>query len=198
MRCTLTTRTSAILLSLLLAACSREHRIRKIVLVPIGPVPANVLANLERDLPPLLQREVTIGQPIPRASAAFDRKRQQYRGSALLQELERYDVVGVDRVVGIIDADAYAPGLNFIFGQANKPGRVAVVALPRLRDSFRGRPDDPVRFRERVLKVTVHELGHAFGFAHCADRTCVMHFANSLREADQTGSHYCTSERLPK
>ena len=171
---------------------------RKVVLIPIGPVPKDVLAQLQRELPPIVMREVTIGREIPLPAAALTKARQQYRGSALLAELRRHDIADADRIVGIIDDDAYAPGLNFIFGQATNPGRFAVVALPRLRESFRGRPEDLVRFRERAIKVTAHELGHTFKLAHCPETTCVMHFANSVGELDRSGSQYCSREQLSR
>lgn len=170
---------------------------RHIVLVPIGRVPADVLAHVQREVQANLQRDVTIAAAIPLPVTAFDAKRQQYLGSALLEDLARHDVVAADRVVGVIDADAYAPGLNFIFGQARLPGRYAVVALPRMHDSFRGRPDNPERFRSRMVKETIHELGHTFGFEHCDDRRCVMHFSNSFGDTDYKTAAFCPRHRLP-
>lgn len=183
---------------LLLAACSGgEPEKRTVVLIPIGPVPAEVLAQLQRELPAIVEREVTIGAEIPRPAAALDARRQQYRGSLLLEELARHDVPGADRVVGIIDADVYAPNLNFIFGQAQLPGRFAVVALPRLRESFRGQPENAARFHERAVKETAHELGHTFGFRHCDEAACVMRFSNSFLDTDRKGARYCSRHELP-
>ena len=142
--------------------------------------------------------DITVAAEIPRPQNALDPKRQQYLGSALLAELERRKFPEAERVVGIIDADAYAPGLNFIFGQANKPGRFAVLALPRLRESFRGQPEDLDRFRQRALKETAHELGHTFGFAHCENPPCVMHFSNSLGDTDRKGARFCAREQVPE
>lgn len=157
----------------------------KVLLVPIGPVPRELLTYLQQELPPLVQREIVIGGTIAPADA-FDAERKQFLGSAFLEQLKRQPAGDADRVIGIIDADLYAPGLNFIFGQARLPGRVAVVAIPRLRE------------RERVLKVATHELGHAYGFRHCDDTSCVMHFANSVRELDRSGRTYCARERIPR
>jgi len=191
-----------VLLFILALACSRDHhpasQRRNILLVPIGPVPADLLGHLREQLPAIVKSEVTIAPNIAAPESAFDASRHQYVGSALLADLKSHDFGAADRVVGIIDADAYAPGLNFIFGQAMKPGRFAVVALPRLRESFRGRPDDEARFRNRALKETVHELGHTFGFEHCDDRRCVMHFSNSLGETDYKTALFCSNEQLPE
>jgi archaemetzincin len=185
----------ALLLMLLIVDCKRVVPMGRIVLVPIGPLPANVLADLRRDLAPILKREVTIGNDIPLPAAGFDKSRNQYLGDALLEQLERNDLPDAARVVGIIDRDAYAPGLNYVFGQARLPGRFAVVALPRLRQSLHARPADDERFRQRVLKITIHELGHTFGFVHCPDRKCVMHFSNAIGETDYSGVQYCVNER---
>lgn len=163
------------------------------LIVPIGAVPADVIEHVRLGLGPITGHDVTVAAPM----ALPPTSQRQYLGEALLQELERrYADANAGRVVGLIDADAYAPRLNFIFGQARLPGRYAVVALPRLRNSFYGRREDPARFRERALKVTAHELGHSLGFAHCPNETCVMHFANSVFDADRQGSRYCRRETV--
>ncbi len=182
-------------LAILLLLAGDSHSVARranVLLVPIGSVPAVVIADLQRELP----GDVIVEPAIPLPERAFNAARKQYLGSALLAELERrYRVADPDRVLGVIDADVYAPNLYFIFGQARLPGTHAVVALPRLRDSFRGRPENPQRFRERAVKVATHELGHSFGFTHCPDRACVMHFANSVFDADRQGTLFCARER---
>ncbi len=188
-----TTARIALAVAIMLATCSRGPAATPgpIVLVPIGPVQADLLAQLQRRLPALAGREVTIGAAIPLPEKAFDPARGQYLGSALLAELGRYDGGDADRVLGIIDADVYAPKLNFIFGQAMRPGRLAVVAIPRLR----GRKVDRLQLHERVLKVTVHELGHTFGFPHCDEFECVMQFARSAGDTDRQSARFCKRHR---
>ncbi len=175
-----------------------EKQRRRIVLVPIGPVPADVLEHLQRELPAIVQRDVIVAPAIALPEGALDRSRHRVLGNVLLEELERRGYAGNDRVVGVIDADCFAPGLNFIFGQARKPGRFAVIALPRLRASVRGRAGDPALLRGRALKVATHELGHTFGFGHCLDPHCVMYFSNSVGDTDRTGTRFCRQERLPR
>jgi archaemetzincin len=74
---------------------------------------------------------------------------------------------------------------------------VAFVALPRLRPSFYGLPEDVDLFRQRALKEAVHELGHTWGLSHCSNVDCVMHFSNTLSETDAKAATFCERcERL--
>lgn len=43
-----------------------------------------------------------------------------------------------DRLLGVVDADIFAPGLNFVFGEADINGRKALISLKRLRQEFYG------------------------------------------------------------
>jgi len=163
-----------------------------ILLVPIGPVQADLLSGL---IPPLaatsgLPCRVVASIPIP--PAAYNRRRGQYLGPRILTTLARLSLPDAERTLGIIDADCYAGGLNFIFGQANIHGRDCFIALPRLRQSFYGLPEDEPLFRQRVLKEAVHELGHTYGLGHCPDPQCVMHFSNSLHDTDVKGAEFCS------
>jgi archaemetzincin len=162
-----------------------------IVLVPMWDVSADLLDGLVVSLSVTFGLPCRIAAPISVPPTAFDRRRRQYAGHGILAALGRLDFPDAERVLGIIDADCNAPGLNFIFGQAGVHARDAFIALSRLRQSFYGLPEDEPLFRERVLKEAVHELGHTYGLGHCPDRRCVMHFSNSLRDTDVKGAEFC-------
>jgi archaemetzincin len=162
-----------------------------ITLAPIGPVPAELLSWLVDRLMEVTGQNVVIGEAVPLPAAGYNAHRHQYQGDALIAALRAVPCPAAERVVGLTDADCYAPGLNFIFGQATPGGREAFVALPRLRQSFYGLPEEPTLFRERVLKEVVHELGHTWGLSHCADIHCVMHFSNRLHDTDVKGTDFC-------
>ncbi len=55
-----------------------------------------------------------------------------------------------------------------IFGLAKCPGRSSVVSTKRLYSP------DINTFRQRVLKVMLHEIGHNLGLKHCDNKTCFM------------------------
>ncbi len=161
-------------------------------LVPIGPVPVDLLAWLADRLGEVFNRTVVVGEAVPLPERGYAPRRRQYRGDAFIVALRALPGPTAERVLGVTDVDCYAPGLNFIFGQATLTGGEAFIALPRLRQSFYGLPDDPVLFRQRVLTEAVHELGHTWGLTHCPDPHCVMHFSNTLHDTDVKGSAFCT------
>jgi archaemetzincin len=165
----------------------------KIVLVPMGPVSKDLLDWLQPKLEAQLGQPVEIGTPVSLPEKAFNPSRGQYLGDALLEELTGLKYPGARRMVGLVDADCYAPGLNFIFGQASLGGREAIVALPRLRQEYYSLTEEPNLFRNRVLKEVIHELGHTWSLTHCPDPYCVMHFSNSLPETDLKRAQFCSA-----
>jgi archaemetzincin len=70
-------------------------------------------------------------------------------------------------------------GLNFVFGEAIGNGGIAIIYLPRIKQEFHGLKPNEQMFYERLVKESVHELGHVFGLAHCKNTRCVMQFSNS-------------------
>ncbi|AEM37989.1 peptidase zinc-dependent [Pyrolobus fumarii 1A] len=129
----------------------------------------------------------------------FDWKRMQYRSEYIVKWLASIrERLGADYILGIGDIDAYANGLNFVFGEAYPEGRAAAVYLRRLHPSFYGEPDNHELFVSRAVKEVIHELGHTFGLPHCSNRLCVMSFSNSVYEVDSKTEKFCPrcAERL--
>lgn len=119
---------------------------------------------------------------------AYDMRRRQHKALLFLRALENYTDYST-HALGLVNLDLFVPDLNFILGTAQFGGN-AVVALPRLRQSFYGLPDDDSLFFQRMAKEVLHELGHVLGLRHCF-RYCVMSFSNSLADTDNKPDAYC-------
>ncbi len=169
-------------------------------LVPIGDIDPELAAWLKSQLSAALDLEVVVATGIPLPADGYDNRRFQFRGEAVMAALRAAPCPSAALVLGLIDADCHVKDLNFIFGQALLGGREAFVALPRLRQSFYGLEDDPVLFQQRLLKESMHELGHTIGLPHCPFPNCGMHFSNTLYDTDLKGSAFCAKckERLRK
>ena len=139
---------------------------------------SKVYINIEFQVYPVL-----LSPPL----SAFDWNRMQYISDKLLEwliEFKRKTLT--DLVLGIGAIDAYTPGLNFVFGQAALGGGIALVFTPRLRLNA-----DEELFFERLVKESMHELGHSFGLGHCTLANCVMSFSNSVVDVDRKKAKYC-------
>ena len=76
-----------------------------------------------------------------------------------------------------------------MIGLAWLGGSCGVVSTFRLN---RNHPS-PAKFRERLAKVSLHEVGHTLGLAYCTSSSlCLMQDANgSIRTIDQEKKELC-------
>jgi archaemetzincin len=167
----------------------------KITLKPIGSIDNYILEELKEKLNQTFGCPVEVIPEAIKLEQFYDSKREQHLGSKLLARLKKSGVAKDEKVLGIVDIDLYAPGLNFIFGQADIISGVAIISLCRLRQEFYGSPSDEALFLDRTIKEAVHELGHTFGLEHCKNARCVMHFSNSLPDTDWKQAAFCSQCR---
>jgi archaemetzincin len=160
-----------------------------ITLVPIGEVGKDILENLSRPLAEAFGQNTRVGDGFKLTESSWNRSRGQYLAYMLLAGLPT--PATEDRVLGVVDVDIFAPGLNFVFGEADITGRRAIISLRRLRQEFYGLPKDENIFQERTVKEAVHELGHTYGLKHCPNPACVMHFSNRLEDTDLKDRKFC-------
>ena len=154
------------------------------------PVLEAVSSGLEEAYEGLLELYVS-DAVLPVPAHAFDKRRYQYCSSIILAFLrENYRPEG-DKVLAITHVDLFVPRLNFVFGEAECPGRFAIISTCRLRPEFYGDPPNELLFLERCVKEAVHEIGHTLGLRHCSNPRCVMFFSNSIWDTDRKGARPC-------
>ena len=141
-----------------------------------------------------LVKDCLFGAELGMPPAAYDSCRKQYLSDIILERVQ-HRITGENRVLGITDVDLYTPTLNFIFGQAQYPGRVALISLCRLDPVFYGKPSSYGVLLGRTMKEAIHELGHTFGLAHCLKPSCVMSFSNNILEVDKKLPAFCNACR---
>jgi archaemetzincin len=175
----------------------------KIAILQIGKIEKNILEFIRGNIAKAFPKTeiVILKETMPLTLEPYDSTRKQYYSSLLLMLIREYArKTNVDKILGIINADLFVPQLNFVFGEAESPGKVAIVSLHRLRPEFYGDRVNDALFLERAAKEAIHETGHTFGLPHCPDSSCVMSFSNKIHMVDEKKREFCSkcSARLLK
>ena len=167
----------------------------KIGILRVGQVDSSVISRIQENLNMIFPKTTCalISETMPIPSEAFNNARQQYRSDIILSRVHSYAEKdkALDRVLGTVNVDIFVPELNFVFGEAECPGKATLISLWRLRPEFYGKAPNMELFLERITKEAVHELGHSLGLRHCSNPFCVMYFSNSIFETDRKQSLFC-------
>jgi len=161
-------------------------------LVGLGKVSREMLEELSPALSSRLGLLCAIGPFLEIPPRSYHASRGQFDADLIMDRLLAR-VPGRFLAVTNVDLFTSSCSLNFIFGQAQCPGRGAIVSFCRLDPSFYGLPSNSSLLFQRLVKEAVHEVGHTFGLTHCPNPACVMSFSNSVLDVDRKGADLCRS-----
>lgn len=167
--------------------------LRSVHLLGVSPAPAlDVMDRLGAGIASRLRVSCHVRTEILDAAFAEDPFRRQTYSTSVLARLANWPTADDVVVLGVTGADLYVPILTFVFGEAQMPGRAALVSLHRLREEFYGMPPDPGKLQDRLLKEALHELGHTQGLKHCADWRCLMTSSHAVEKLDVKSGEFCS------
>jgi len=159
---------------------------RLLQLVSVGVIPPSMVKDLEEPL--LSQMAVTAvaaKKGLQTPTYAFNKDRGQYHTNAIMRRMVPLLEPG-SCALGIAEVDLFVPDSPFVFGDADRESRVAVLSLFRLRQN-----GDVAALRRRVQVEALHQAGHLVGLSYCEDARCVMFLATTVQELDRKGIALC-------
>lgn len=162
-----------------------------IVLKPMGEVDAAIVDGLKSNLEQIFGCRVETVYENYDLEKAYVPARNQYLVDPIFSDLTEYNPPEGEKVLGIVDVDLYAPGLNFLFSQSEISGGTALLSLARLGRQYFFLPAGKTLLLDRATKEAVHTLGHTVGLDDCFDAKCVMHYSNNVSETDNKQAEFC-------
>jgi len=160
-------------------------------LVALGPIDPDILRILRATIAKFLQLPVRVLAPKPLPPQTYHLTRHQYHAHQLLEFLLDDVETKAFRILGVTAQDLYIPILTFVFGEAQLDGKAAIISLFRPRGDADGNPPPRPVFWERLMKLSLHELGHTFGLEHCREDGCLMGFSSNLEKLDRKPLALC-------
>ena len=122
---------------------------------------------------------------------AYHPERHQYHSSQILLGVKNLISQGNDKVLAVTDLDLFIPILTFVFGEAQLDGPTAVVSTFRLKPEYYGLPKNDDLVLQRLIKESIHEIGHTYGLVHCWNLGCVLNVSTYVEEIDLKEADFC-------
>ena len=161
-------------------------------LQPLEDVPHTVLSSLQSILEVRHGFRVRPGRNPVQLEPYYDEQRGQYDSTRILLALKEASLPDEPaKLLAVVPHDLFIPILTFVFGEAELSGNLAVVSYYRLANERYGLPPDPSLLLERLLKESLHEIGHLYGLVHCFEPGCVMRASTTVEEIDVKSANYC-------
>jgi archaemetzincin len=164
-----------------------------IALVPIANADEELMDDLQSELARVTGMPVTRHDVHLDVERARDDTRNQYDSTKILLQLNtRSSTTTAYKRLAVFPHDLFIPVLTFVFGEAALGGSDAIVSYFRLANERYGLAANYDLLLDRLIKESVHELGHLFGLRHCRRDACVMRSSTCVEEIDLKERWFCT------
>lgn len=191
-----------LIMAILSISCRQGNTHTIIALQPIGSTPQNTLNILKHNIEKQYHSTVIILPSITLPDSFINyEKGKRYAASAVIKHLKETMPDSVQYIAGITNEDIYTtkqdkwgnikkPEYKYkiwgILGLGYKPGKSCIISTARMHCA------DQQQYIERIVKVTLHEIGHNHGLDHCLDKTCLMTDAvETISTVDKAQTHLC-------
>jgi archaemetzincin len=166
---------------------SHKHTI---AIIPLVPLDKPILDRMRSEINRVFQYNTVILPLNQDLSFSYDVSRMQYHSTAIMEKMTPQIPSQAIKAIAIVEVDLFIPILTHVYGEAQMGGKMCIVSTYRLKDELPHLDGNPV-YCNRVVKESIHELGHTFNLRHCPDQTCIMHYCRTLMDVDRKSDQLC-------
>lgn len=142
---------------------------KQISIYCMGGYPADSVQYLEVRLRKYFPNVRVMPNNINLPSQYFNKERNRYLASGLLDELAKHR--NNDAVIGVIDYIIFKPNKKSdTFGIMGMSYTNTFKSIVSTKIPLNGKEQS----KDNICKLALHELGHGFGLKHCPNETCYM------------------------
>jgi len=164
-----------------------EH---SIVISPLVDLESELLSQICQAIGQAFRYKTEIIPLLEELNFALDPNRSQYHSTAILEKLSTIAPHHAIKVLAIIQEDLFIPIMSYVYGEAQLGGKACIISIHRLKENPSSIAGTEV-YRDRLIKESVHELGHTFNLRHCPDPRCIMHYSRTVRDVDKKADQFC-------
>ena len=164
-------------------------RSEHIIISPAETIDAEIYQTLCQHIHQVLGYPIETKSLLASVEFAFDSSRNQYHSTLILEKLAETASWPTIKILAITNVDLFIPILTHVYGEAQLGGKACIVSTYRLKEDFSS--VNIQDFKARIVKESIHELGHTFNLRHCPEKTCIMHYCRSLQDVDRKSDQLC-------
>ena len=181
-----------------LYSLKKENKNLVVALLPYKGFDLTLIDFVQKETELFYRCKVVILKSVVLPAFAYYAPRNRYKADSLLVYENRIISKGIDAVAGLTNKDISTTKDKIsdwgVFGLGMCPGPACVISTFRLQ----GASVSTEKFKERLIKVVLHEIGHNLGLPHC-DRNaqCLMTDAGgTVKQVDREKKWLCPACRI--
>jgi len=149
---------------------------KTVAIQPFIAFPNSLCILLEKNIKEFYHLQVITLPEIPLPKSSYYQARNRFRADTLIRFLKRTIPKNCNYCIGLTTKDISVTNGDIpdygIFGLGYCPGVSCVVSTYRYSKNI-----SEELFKERFIKICLHELGHNMGLPHCKMQNCLMNDA---------------------
>ncbi len=165
-----------------------------IFIQPLGKVSPKVIDYLKESIHSFYKKPTRTLPVAPFTDDLLAKSRTRYEANKILSRFksDKNIIIITEKDIAFRNRERKSDEWG-IFGLGYRPGKTCVVSTFRLK-----RNADEEKYKIRIQKVCIHELGHNLGLNHCnKSMNCIMHAANgTISQVDREVLQFCESFKM--